>query len=612
MTLAKSYRAFCLTFFIFTQQGLAQSPAEPGRKTPATSVKPAATKADSRTSKKGPDIFRVRGFADRLLSLQDVKTKSIAVARLADLLWPSDEAYARNLFQTAIGFCSPASDAPESEVSALVRIQAEIISMVERRDAKFAKQLAQSAEPAEKGAGASERSRVDFYNAFGLIKSDPKEAVNLVERSASSGIPPFMQSFLIMLRLKDEAAADSLFLRVLDQLVANPGEDADTLLRLGAYVFTSPKIDTRDSNVPPDTVTMVGVGNVLVPDLTANRPNVPPHIVRAYLKAAADVLSREAANPARSPSFYVAGRMLLPKYDQYAPELAPLINSLMESLGANVSPQLRQDSAYEGLKAEAPQSPDEVLKNIENEVDAQRRDEQYLALVSDLLERAEFAKARAVAANVSDGDARTELTNLIDFREAAVKLERPGGMAGAEGVATRLPDGLERAMLWLGIVRGYAKAGNSQRALLSANALLASVRKINDARRPYLLLCAAGQLARFDPELAKVTLVEAVHEFNEQKAESLEGVEWMERVEVGVLSREFPIGVKGILCDFGQALPPLLEVDTEGTVAQVENLRTERPLAEALLTTAAVLLKPSARSPSPPDSAHASSSSTSN
>ncbi|HKB69004.1 MAG TPA: hypothetical protein VKC61_24395 [Pyrinomonadaceae bacterium] len=579
---------------ILIQTGLAQSAIHPSQAKPKKSVPPAASKdkSESASSKNNVEVLRVRGFAERLLSLKDVKTKSITIARVADLLWGADEPYARNLFKIAIGLLSPRSDAAATEISSLLRIRAEILSMVEGRDVKLAKQLAESAEPADKSVGAAERSRVDFHDAFGLINSDTVKAVNVVERTASNGIPPFIHSFLIMLRLKDEAAADALFLRLLDQLVANPGDDADALLRLGAYVFTSAKINPNDPNVPADTVIIMGVGDVLVPDLMADRPNIRPLVVRAYLRAAADVLLRQASNASRSRSFYVAGRILLPKYERYAPDLAPLVYSLMEPLGTQVSPELRQDSAYEGLKADTQQSSDDILEAIEKVPDAQRRDEQYLALVSDLWHGSQFARARSVAVKISDKTTQTELLNVIAFKEAAGKLKRTDGVAEAEEIAVNLPDGIERAILWLGITRAYIKAGNPQRVSMAANTMLTSIRRVNDARRPYLLLCASGQLARFDQELAAVTLVEAVNEFNKQSAVSLGEVEWERRVESGLLSRYFPLGIGGVLFDFGQALPPLLKADKEGTIAAVENLKGERPLAEALLAVTAAVMKP--------------------
>lgn len=594
MTLARLCWSASLSLCVLTSTGFAQSTTPPSQK---AAKKPAAAAQENgaETLAAQKAAARLREFAERLLSLQDVKTKSVAAARVANLLWPFDEPYARNLYKTAFALCAPKGDAPAAEAGALLRAQAEIIALVERRDAALAKQLADSADSADKEAGASERSRVDFYNAFGLLKSDPAKAVNLVERSAQSGIPPFMQSFLIMLRLKNQAEADALFLWVLNQLAASPGEDADTLLRLGAYVFTSPKIDPADAHVPADTLIMVAVGGVLVPDLTADRPNVPPPVVRAYLKTAVEVLSRQAANTARSPSFYVACRMLLPKYERHAPDLVPAASSLLQTLAADVPPQLRQESAFESLKADAPVGLDESLERIEKEASGPRRDEQYLALVADLWERSEFTKLRAVAAKISDDEVRGQLTALINFKEAAGLLERPATLDEAERLAGKVPDGAERAMLWIGIMRGYARAGNAARAAQAAGTMLASVRKVGDARRPYLLLCAAGELARFDPNLARVTLVEAVRDFNEQKEEALDEVEWGQRVEAGFLSRFFPIGVKGLVCNFGEALPPLLKSDADGAIAAVETLRSEKMLAEALLTAAVVTLRPVAR-----------------
>jgi hypothetical protein len=598
MTLAPECRALSL-FLILFHQGLAQAQAPQGR---AASGKPAPAATTAQTDKdkalraeRDAKVLRLRGFADRLLSLQDVKTKSVAVARLADLLWQADEPYARQLFTTAFGISAPRSGAPASEASSLLRVRAEIISLIERRDAEFARKLADSAGQQGDANGAAERARVDFHDAFSLIESDPTRAVSLVERNAVSGVPPFMHSFLITLRLKNAPAADALFLQTLDQLVAQPGDNADMLLRLGAYVFTSSKINPNDTSVPPDRLIMVAVGDTLVVDLTADRANIPPPIVRAYLKAAADILLRQASLPARSASFYIAARVLLPHYERHAPDLAPMVTALLATLGAEVTPQLRQEASYKNLEADAVESPDEALETIGKVSDEQIRDARYLALAFDLWQRSDFVKARAAAAKIAREETRAELSLMISFREAALKLESPGGVTAAEEMAEQLPDGVERAMLRLGITRSFLKAGQKSQAATSVNSMLAAVRKVGDARRPYLLLCAASEVARFDPELAKVLLAEAVQDFNKQKAEDLDEVEWARRVEAGVLMRYFPVGVKGVVCDFRQTLPQLLESDREGTMTTVESLKGERQLAEALLTVASAVMKQEAR-----------------
>jgi len=179
---------------------------------------------------------------------------------------------------------------------------------------------------------------------------------------------------------------------------------------------------------------------------------------------------------------------------------------------------------------------------------------------------------------------------LIDFAEAAGSLEN-GEAAPAEEVANKLPEGIERAVLWLGIARARTEQSDVVKASEAINAALATTRKLYEARRPFLLLTAAGLLARFDPVLAQAILSEAIREFNSQKPELPPRVDWQQEVSAGRLWRHFPLKVKGIEYSFEEALPPLLAADYQGTAASVLALKGEDQLAQAMLALTAALLK---------------------
>jgi hypothetical protein len=598
MAITKLCRMACLILVVFAQPGLAQrrQSNEPNGAKKSTQAASVSTPAGGLTEKqKSLAISYAYLFRERILNLQDAKTKSLACARLADLLWNHDETFARNLFNAALRFSAPNRASASSKELATASQWSEIVALIERRDPQWAKQIVDSIEPAEKDATLAERSKVRFDNGYALLKSDTAQAVNYIERSLRGGINPFMHSFLISLRLKNETAANTLFLRVLEQVAASPGIDADTLLRLGAYVFTSPKIDPHDPTVPPDTIIVIGVGNLLLPDITADRPNISTQVIWSYLKCAAEILTREAANPTQqAPSFYAAGYMLLPKFEKFAPNQTYLIHAAMQLLAAKVPPPLLQDSAYENLKAPAQTDLEQTLKDVEQDEKNQYRDEKYLSLVSELWFRSEFASARKVSARISDEVARASLDTLINFKEAANLIEHEKAIARVEEIAFRLPHGVERAMLWLGIARVRFTAKRPQRALEAINEALASARKVSDARRPFLLLSAAGQLAAIDADQAKVILLESIRELNAQEAEALTEVQWEQRIECGLLWRYFPLTVKGVEFDFRQTLRPLLKNDMEGTITAALALKDEKQLTKALLAITALMLQPAA------------------
>lgn len=461
-----------------------------------------------KAAEKAQALQRVRGLTDQLLNVKRLDVRAVSVARLADVLWKDDENTARQLFSKAMEMCSPKGDDPPALSKSKAGLRRSVITIIVRRDAALAKRLIdQGAE-----AGDAERAETNFKIAYDLLKTEPDKSIEFTERSLREGIPDGLYSLLILLRQKDERAADALFLTALGRLAALPAVDADTLLLLGTYVFTSPTFDPKDPGNPPDIVRVVGVGRCLVYDITADRPNVRRELVRAYLAAAAGVLMRTNHMPAERPKMYAAARLLLPKTEIYAPELTQAVASAMQQLIQDVPPELTQDAAYSNFKAHLNKGVGDSLTEIEKEKDAQKRDEQYLILIADLWRQSELARARTLSARISDDEARVSLTTLIDFKEAADRLGRD--IVASEESTRRLPRGVERAVLWLGVARAHAEAGQSQRASDSINEAIQSARGLNDARAPYIILGAAALMTKLYPPSAETSLAEAVRLFN--------------------------------------------------------------------------------------------------
>ena len=479
-----------------------------------------------------------------------------------------------------------------------------VLALLAKRDPSLAKRVTDTArensktnesEPTEKSASPpafdpSEARTSNFKIAYDLLATQPDQAVRFAELSLQGGVFPYMNLLLLRLRLKNETAANALFLETLGQLVRDPTVDADTLLRLGTYVFTSPRINVNDPNAPPDTTILIGVGNLLVVDITADRPNVPPALVRAYIDAAAYVMARPVQAPEQRPRFYVTGYLLLPKAARYAPEMMSQISAAMQALIRDVPPELTEDSAYANLSTTTPKDLDENLKEIAKNPDEQYRDEQYLSLFAEFWEKRDFTAADAIASKIADKEVRGSLRTLTGFGEGARALER-GNNSEAEKIAAKLPQGMERAVLWLGLARAQVGLRDLQSAAESINFALVAARHVEDARRPLLVLSAASQLAQFDQASAQVVLGEAVKELNARKKGSLAEVELQQRIEVGGLWRYFSLQVKGV--DFGleQTLPILVKVDQEGTLNSLQNLKGVEELAQALVTIAKNILE---------------------
>ncbi|HKS30209.1 MAG TPA: hypothetical protein VJS44_20460, partial [Pyrinomonadaceae bacterium] len=534
-------------------------------------------------------LARIYGLVDRVSAFKDAAVKSLTIARLGNLLWDVDEAYARQLFSKSLDLSSEKSNVSAAEANALTDARREILSLIAGRDAALARR-AMMKDSASKAGGedAPGQMRSNFTVAYDLVKTDPAKAQDFARQSLAGGVHPFMPALLQQLRAKDERAADALFIKALDSLAAEPLPDASLLLLLGTYVFTSPRLDVTDytSNL------MVGVGTQIVPDITADRPGVSRLLVRAYLEAAARILTRPVSDPKQRELYYISGYLLLPKAERFAPELVAAIGAANSALASTVPPQLTQETAFSGFKSAPAKDLDETISNIEKMPGQKQRDIKFLSLFFNLWRRDDFTRAREVADKISDLNVTARLKTLIDFRRAIKSLERGGqALADAEATANKLPKGIERVILWLNIVRVLRKAGNASDAESALSEAAGAARSIDDARRPFLLLNVAGQLARFDASLTDSILKEAVRDFNAQKADAVSKVDWRAKVEIEPVWLYFPLDERE---DYGMeaSIPNLLAASPEAAFSALMQLTGEAQQSQVILAFSSLLTKP--------------------
>jgi len=544
------------------------------------------SKDDSISEKRKLALLSVHSLANNILGFDAKTAKPVALARLADLIWKDEEPYARQVFSAAIDVCAPKTASTVEERKVFVELRRQVISLLARHDPGWAKRLIQE----DGSAQAAERMEDNFATAYDMLEKESAKSLTFAELSLQDGVFPYMSSYLLKLRSRDEPAANALFLKTLARLVAIGSIDGNELLHLGTYVFTSPRITPSS---PAEAVAQVGVGRFVVYDITADRPGVPLAIIRAYLSAASAILTNGTIlDPQTQQLYYVAGYLLLPKAQKFAPELIGPMAAAMAAFQEHISPELRDTSTYASVETKPEEDLDETLADIEKLSLERQRNERYLFLVFSFWSKKEFVKARVIADKISDLEVRSKLNLLIDFGLGADFLDR-GALAlpDAEKIANKLPQDIERSVLWLGIARAYEKSGNKQRAIDAINEALAAARKIQDERRSLLVLCAAGQLAGLSPPLALTTLSESVRAFNSQKADPSPESSLSETVKVGYLTLYFALQAKGVEYSLPQALRPVASADAEGTLAAVTGLTDEIRRAQAFVVVAAVILK---------------------
>src|SRR4030095_2108729 len=176
-----------------------------------------------------------KSIAATVLNCEDRWVKIPALARLAEALWKDDEGYARRLFTRTLELCNPV-DAPAEQQPALFNLRQQVLALLARRDAKLAQRLVNANALLNGAENGSKSTEANFQIADRLVNTAPETAKEFAERSLETGLSPAMGFFLSRLRLRDERAADQLFLQALNYLSTGRATDVESLLLLGTYV----------------------------------------------------------------------------------------------------------------------------------------------------------------------------------------------------------------------------------------------------------------------------------------------------------------------------------------------------------------------------------------
>jgi hypothetical protein len=419
--------------------------------------------------------------------------------------------------------------------------------------------------------------------AMSLIEDDPAKAVAFAERGLSDGGASEMIGFLLRLRRQNAAMADELFIKTLGRLVAAPHVDGNDLMTLGVYLFTLPIMDP--SLEEKGAYAMQPIGGEMVINLSGDRAGVSPTLIRAYLTAAIQLLARPVRDPRQQKLYYVTGYQLLPKAQRFAPDLAPQLLAAMQAIVPDLPPALQREETLARLKPRSDYTFDDTLREIDDIPDDALRDLRCVMIANGLYNGGDFTHAGVIAEKVKETATRTQLFNIINYGQAAKAL-KDGETALAEEAAGKLEPGVERAVLWLQIARTHAKQGEPARLSAPLSAALEAARRVEDARRPYLILTVAGESALVDPAMASQALSEAMKLFNAGEGRR---VGWYRTIDAGGRKFHFPlIGFEEH--SIAPAIRQLFAADPEGVEAAVLTLKHERILGDALRELAGCLL----------------------
>lgn len=544
----------------------------------ATEQKVAPAQPGKSEDKKVDTLRQIQSLVERVFRFQKITPKINSLVAFGDFLWQIDQPYAKSLFLKSwdlVDAETSISAGQRNTAAELSRLRGLIITHLSRHDAALALKLSER-KPEQTEQLDKLRSAMSALDG-GV---NPQQAIKLAEQGWNGGVSGSsltLIAFLQKLRRSEPAAANDFYLRVVEQLANQPAIETNDLLTIGTYIYSSPLLAEASDAATRDrdgVALYMQVGNALVVDITANRPNVPASLIRAYLTAAVNVLTRPERNVTDASLDAAALRLLLAKAQNSIPEVIPAITARLDQLAV---PASDVDSARYTKNVEP--SLDEEIAKVDD-LSGAERDQKLFSLAFALYRSGDLKRARSLAEKISDLPGRQKVLDALSFAEAAKQLEA-GAVAKAEALANSLPVSTARATLKVAIASHYSKMPDKARALEAATIAANDCRRLeNDRHKPYLLLALATVLTEVDAATAVAVLKEAVTAFN--SADKLHA-EWFDTIQIGFVQREFSLSLKLVDKEVPSCIEKLTRIEPDATMSLLATLSDETLQGDSLV-----------------------------
>lgn len=510
---------------------LAASLLCPARVLPAA----APPRAERRQAAAGCDAAAALSLVEEQLSesktLGDVPARIKVLIRAADLLWAARPEAARNAFTEAYDLASKdfkehgdAVTEPSGSTPGMFLPDQRftVISAVSRRDADWAKRLAErAAKQSEEEAKEKEKATAGWPPAgelrmgekfldaaFALVPVDRAAALDFARRSfrypaSWNGLT----SFLYRLAEADQKTGDQFYLEALEFYSARP---ANELLYLTGYPFglnrfVGPEASSAYSPAPQGFVPSAALQQRLMEVLLRR--------ARAAMQAPAKASGRQ--NFPESAQLYLALDSLSPLVTQ--PALAEQVAQTKVALGAALPARLRESMTSLGQEQREIDEPSftDLARQAERETVPWKKDYSRVHAVQAGVTSESFERLEELAGKVEDENVRRQLLNWLYFRSAQ-KAVAGGLLDDAAKLTRKVEEVDQRAYLFFEIANAAEKKFADQARFREAldEAAKVALSAPNTDRRARSLLGVAHLYSKLDQFRAVEVMGEAVKTIN--------------------------------------------------------------------------------------------------
>ena len=476
------------------------------------------------------DIVAILRRLDEILATtRDFKDDTLTVriqARIADAIWPFDEPRARTYFRESFrtideikpNLGSPASNAStESETKA--KLRDDVIAFVSSRDLRLAQELLDSVSEARPETDKDQsiedqtvRKALGYMDsALQSAESDPVGAIRLAQEGLNLTTAEIiffkLSSLLETLRRRDNRRADDLFIYSLTVAAQDPNQSSAKFRLLADYVFPG---FSSSGSLPT------------IKDQTKNNDGKrQDFLIRRFLSTVAGVMTRpqEVEYKSTGTEHLKSGirasvdfeliQKLLPHFDVYLPELAPLLRSRLGNLQSELPLSSKPDLANApGTDAR------DLTRAAENASQQSTKNALYLKAWTQSLSENDYELADSISQKIADKALRERLQSSTWFLAANAAIGREE-FETANTYSERVTNCMDRATILSNLASAYYSKKLTPRAIGTIDAAHGTIGKCEEGlpkcRALLILLVATSKLDVSTPFDVLASLVQSIN-----------------------------------------------------------------------------------------------------
>ena len=609
----------------------ATATAQPsGQANQANKTAPAKDVAGKGKSAADPEAERIlrerRAQAQSLLislaadagAYNDQKLRARTQARIADVLWDTDQERARTLFRKAWDAAEIVDQEGQrkmqedikqqqaktgnSAVTGPPNIRGEVLRLAARRDRALGEEFLAKlkVEKEREATEAADKSKANPFDtpegltqrlslARQLLSTDVQRAIQFADPALTT-ITRDGIDFLSYLREKEVAPADQRYAAMLVMATASMQSDANTVSLLSSYLFT------------PHTFIFFNGSNASTQSSRNSEAAVVPAELRsAFFRTAAGILLRPQAPPGQDQTSsglqgkYLMIKRLLPLFEQFAPrDMTEALRAQMDALGTAVPEDLRQrddDTMREGIRPRLTNEDREktLLDRIDHAKTSDERDRLYLQLARLVGDNGEL-RARDYIDKIEDSELRQKTRAYVDVAMTLRAVDKKDTALVFELVRTGELTHIQKAWALASVAKLLAKT-DLDKALAVIEDAAAEARRIegSDPDRARALMAVANALLVSDRGKSWDATYDAVKAAN--SSEGFTGEDGVLRIALQTKSMTTMRSSSVQDFDVSGIFTQLALEDYNRTVELARGFEHEAPRASAVIAIARAVLE---------------------